>query len=326
MFKILYLWITFYLYKSEGSEIFRRTNILFIIYDDLRPELSVYGRKHMETPSFDRLGNRSVIFDNAFCQVSVCNPSRDSMLTGLRPDTVGTYSFQWTYRPHMIFPSALQRSGYKTAGFGKFLHWETSEKDVWDVSNDLDWYIYQNNEWGIMNSSTTPDKVRHEKSFRDYMITSLAIEQLKIYARQPDYFFLALGMKLPHLCYHIPFKYYELYKNKTDLFKLSREERRFPSSTPMQSYRCCASSTFDYMNKEGAERHVRSIPIGEDANFVVPESMHNELMLGYCGGISYVDAQLGRVLDVIDELKLWNNLTVILTSDHGMHNGEKGLW
>ena len=158
------------------------------------------------------------------------------------------------------------------------------------------------------------------------MITSLAIEQLKIYARQPDYFFLALGMKLPHLCYHIPFKYYELYKNKTDLFKLSREERRFPSSTPMQSYRCCASSTFDYMNKEGAERHVRSIPIGEDANFVVPESMHNELMLGYCGGISYVDAQLGRVLDVIDELKLWNNLTVILTSDHGMHNGEKGLW
>ena len=75
----------------------------------------------MITPNFDRLAERSVIFDNAYCQVAVCNPSRDSMLTGLRPDTTGTYSFQWSFRPHMIFPTRLRRSGYNTAGYGKVM-------------------------------------------------------------------------------------------------------------------------------------------------------------------------------------------------------------
>jgi hypothetical protein len=69
------------------------SNILFIMYDDLRTELSIYGRSHMITPNFERLASRSVVFDYAFCQIAVCNPSRDSMLTGLRPDTVGTYGW-----------------------------------------------------------------------------------------------------------------------------------------------------------------------------------------------------------------------------------------
>ena len=73
-------------FQSEG-----KTNVLFIMYDDLRTELSIYGRKHMITPNFDRLAAKSVVFDYAFCQIAVCNPSRDSLLTGLRPDTVGTY-------------------------------------------------------------------------------------------------------------------------------------------------------------------------------------------------------------------------------------------
>ena len=73
------------------------TNLIFIMYDDLRPELSIYGRTHMITPNFERLANRSVVFDQAHCQISVCNPSRDSMLTGLRPDLTGTYAFQVSY-------------------------------------------------------------------------------------------------------------------------------------------------------------------------------------------------------------------------------------
>jgi hypothetical protein len=99
----------------------RQTNLLFIMFDDLRPELSIYGKAGIITPNFERLAARSVVFDHAYSQISVCNPSRDSLLTGLRPDTVGTYAFQSsynTYKNHMIFPTQLKRSGYKT-GKGK---------------------------------------------------------------------------------------------------------------------------------------------------------------------------------------------------------------
>jgi iduronate 2-sulfatase len=91
-------------------------NLLFIIFDDLRPELTAYNRFHVIDPNFQRLANRSVIFDKVFTQIAVCNPSRDSLLTGLRPDTVGTYGFQSTFRPHLIFPNQFVSSGYDTAG------------------------------------------------------------------------------------------------------------------------------------------------------------------------------------------------------------------
>ena len=100
-----------------------QTNFLFIMYDDLRPELSVYGRKHMKTPNFERLAKKSVVFDHAYTMVAVCNPSRDALLTGLRPDTVGTYGFQHSFFPHKTIPQQLVQSGYRTAGYGKILHW-----------------------------------------------------------------------------------------------------------------------------------------------------------------------------------------------------------
>ena len=135
-------------------------NFLFVMFDDLRPELNVYGRSHMITPNFDRLASRSVIFDNVFAQIAVCNPSRDSLLTGLRPDTVGTYSFQSTFRPHLIFPNQFVKAGYKTAAYGKIAHWEAADKTIWNVEGyDNDWYKYQVRERAFMNSSTMPDKV-----------------------------------------------------------------------------------------------------------------------------------------------------------------------
>jgi iduronate 2-sulfatase len=77
---------------QEDQQKVKPTNLLMIMFDDLRPELSIYGRDHMITPNFERLAKRSVVFDYSFCQVAVCNPSRDSLMTGLRPDSVGTYS------------------------------------------------------------------------------------------------------------------------------------------------------------------------------------------------------------------------------------------
>lgn len=132
----------------------QQTNLLFIIFDDLRPELKVYGREHMITPNFDRLAKRSVIFDNAHTMIAVCNPARDALMTGLRPDTTGTYAFQTSFQPHIIFPTQLARSGYNTAGFGKVLHWEGNDRNIWSFDSwENDWYTYQNNERNFMNSS-----------------------------------------------------------------------------------------------------------------------------------------------------------------------------
>lgn len=99
-----------------------------IMFDDLRPELKAYGREHMITPNFDRLAAKSVLFDHAYAQIAVCNPSRDSLLTGLRPDSTGTYAFQSSYHPHVLIPQRMVNGGYNTAGFGKTLHWESSDK------------------------------------------------------------------------------------------------------------------------------------------------------------------------------------------------------
>jgi len=123
----------------------------------------------MLTPNFERLAHKSVIFDRAYCQISVCNPSRDSLLTGLRPDTVGTYNFQWSLGSLLTFPAFLRLSGYNTYSFGKIFHWEEAYKSVWSSSNNADWYSYQNNESALTKHIVFPDETTDEKSFRDYM-------------------------------------------------------------------------------------------------------------------------------------------------------------
>ena len=177
-----------------------KTNLLFIMFDDLRPELSCYGKKEMITPNFERLAARSVVFDLALCQIAVCNPSRDSLLTGLRPDTTGTYGFQSSFRPHMVLPAVLGQYGYKTASYGKIFHWETDDRAIWNYDHwDNGWYEYQEFETRHMNSSTMPDKVKREEDFRDYEFTTKAIETLRKLESSDDYYMVALGFKLPHL-------------------------------------------------------------------------------------------------------------------------------
>ena len=309
----------------------RRNNLLFITFDDLRPELGLYGKKNMITPNFDRLAARSVIFDHAYCQISVCNPSRDSFMTGLRPDTTGTYGFQSSFRPHMVFPAVLTTVGFKTAAYGKIFHWETgkNEQGIWNYDQfDGNWYDYQQAELKLMNSSTTPDRNIPEEQFRDYIFTSKAIDTIKkLHSTEPNSnFMVSVGFKLPHLAVHVPYKYFDMYRHKVDDWKRVPKELSFPKSSPTIAYKCCANPSFEYMNGEGTKRSVKSVRLGEFIDYQVPQDMHNELMWGYAAAITFLDTQLGRLLDTIDELQLWDNLTVVLTSDHGIHNGEKGIW
>lgn len=140
--------------SSGAPKALRQTNVLFIMADDLRPELSIYGKQHMITPNFERLAARAVTFDLALCQVAVCNPSRDSLLTGLRPDTMATYGFQTSYPPNILFPQHFIKAGYQTASYGKIRHWDGPDPGLWTHDHyNGDWYSYQNYEWDHMNST-----------------------------------------------------------------------------------------------------------------------------------------------------------------------------
>ena len=322
------LWLLFLVLLAHHQVVIyaQDINLLFIIFDDLRPDLECYGRDYMVTPNFNRLAKRSVVFEQAHCQVAVCNPSRNSLLTGLRPDTRRDYNFQGQIHRNLIFPSHLVKSNYSTAAFGKIRHWEDRNRQIWSNEGwDNGWYEYQAFEGTMMNSSVMPDRYRKEKEFRDYQFTSKAITKLRFLSRRPKPFMLAVGYKLPHLALHVPYKYYAMYRNKTESWKLSKKQLKFPSSVSEVSYRCCAALDFDFMREEGAAKSNRSYSM-VDINSPTRADARDEIMMAYSAAISFLDRQLGRLLDEVDRLQLWSNLTVVLTADHGMNNGEKGMW
>ena len=294
----------------------RQTNLLFIMYDDLRPELSIYGKKHMITPNFERLASKSVVFENSYCQIAVCNPSRDSLLTGLRPDTLQDYGFQNSYGSNNVIPTQLIRAGYKTAGFGKVRHWDGSDGNTWSHNHtDYDWYGYQNAEYSTVHASSFPDRKTKEEDFRDYLFTNDAILALRQLRDSDSYFMVAVGYKLPHLMVHYPHKYYEMYRKVQSVWDVNKRELKFPPSAPIVAYKCCGQMEFAHLHKEGDEFAVRKTPLGNLQDF--PSDAYKENIWGYSASISFLDAQIGRLLDTLDELKLWDNITIVLTSDHG---------
>jgi iduronate 2-sulfatase len=325
----------------------QRTNVLFIMFDDLRPLMGAYGHDYMITPNFDRLAAKSVIFDSAHCQVSVrigynenyailnlyamqvCSPSRSSLLSGLRPDTIKSYTFTTTFRPFQTFPEQFSRTGFNTAGYGKILH-GIDIPDNLNIGHGIvasGWYPYQNKEGSLLNSSVQPDRVTPEHEFRDYEFASRAIDGLRTLSSRNEFFLLGLGFKLPHTMLHFPHKYFEMYRSRSSRWANVKENYlRFPPSAPSPSYRCCAYFDFNYLNQEGSQRHSQSTAMVPNMSAPTPPRVHLELMWAYASAVSFADSQLGRVLDAVDDLKLWGNLTIVLTSDHGMHNGEKGMW
>ena len=298
-----------------------QTSLLLIMMEDLRPELSIYGKEWMNTPNFERLAKRGIVFDLALSQATSSNPSRTSMLTGLRPDTLGGYTTQTQDFGHKVLPEHLVNAGYNTAAFGKIRHFEQWDKHVWSHEQyDGDWYAYQNKEYTNLNSTVVSDKTRKDWEFRDHMFASKAIANLKEFASQDAYFMTAVGFKLPHPVLHVPKTYYDMYEDQKDsLGRQADIERTFPRSAPLVSYHCgCDDEAFKTMSGE-------TLPFG-NVSSPVSLAVHRELTQGYAAAVSFVDAQLGRILDAVEELHLWKNLTIVVTSDHGALLGEKGIW
>lgn len=301
----------------------KKPNVLFIVSDDLNMDLGVYGHKQVKTPNLERLAKRGVRFDKAYCQYPLCNPSRSSFLSGLRPETIGVLDNATpprTYRPLTVFlPQAFRNAGYFVANSGKTFHYEYDDKPSWDISEsgkgksleDLNGLL----RWG--NRPLPPSIVRGkaqkgqdifwgklnltDEQMGDGISARRVAGWMEQATRDKKPFFLAAGIRKPHMPLTVPSKYFDLYP----LDKIS-----YPIEPPA---------------------HVALLPplARKNATTIadLPDKERREAIQAHYAAISFMDAQVGVMLDQMDKLKLWDNTVVVFLSDHGFETGEHGgLW
>jgi iduronate 2-sulfatase len=301
-----------------------KPNVLFIAVDDLRPEFGAYGSKHIYSPNLDRLARLGVTFERAYCQQAVCSPSRSSLLTGTRPDTTKVWDLVTHFRtaiPDVVtLPQHFKQNGYFVQGMGKLYHGGYDDPPSWSVpwSNPrVAMYGLPENEarQKASRGQNTPGirgpafegAAVPDNTFHDGALAEMAVQALGEMAKKNQPFWLGVGFTKPHLPFVAPKKYWDLY----DPAKIQLASNPFrPKDAP------------DYAVLPGGElRAYQDIPAGP-----IPDELARQLKHGYYAAISYMDAQLGKVLDELDRLKLRDNTIIVLWGDHGWKLGEHGAW
>ena len=310
-------------------------NVLLIIVDDLRPQLGAYGFDIMHTPNIDRLAAEGLLFRRAYAQWPVCGPSRASLLSGLRPDTTGIYSngrrVDSSDAEVVSLPAYFRRNGYRTLSIGKVYHARNDDPGAWSeppfnaAPNDDNWQGYGSPETHALRLrlweaalAEDPSALFHQfnagaveradlpdSEYRDGKIADIAVEVLREYAGQP--FFAAVGFVKPHLPFAAPSRYWDLY-DRADLKPVAGSAR--PEGTTEIPY--IYSELESYRGIPSDDE-----PTGEQVL---------ELIHGYFAAVSFIDAQVGKLLDELDRLDIRDNTLVALVGDHGFHLGEQGIW
>ncbi len=282
-------------------------NVLFIAVDDLRPLLDCYGHSEMHTPNIDRLAQRGTLFNRAYCQFPVCNPSRASVLTGLRPDATGVHDNPTDFREILpgtvTLPQHFKANGYHTRSVGKIAHGDAAWMD------ELSWSApIWREPWKYINKPTSPSWQAldvDDGDLEDGRIANAAVEVLTEIKNQQ--FFLAVGFDKPHLPFYAPSKYFDLYSPQTFSVPV---DSSLPNNAPDIA-----------SNPKGlkAYQDISKYPPFDDEKTL-------ELIRAYAATTSYVDAQVGQLLNQLNTLGLAENTVVVLWGDHGFHLGEHGLW
>ncbi len=311
-------------------------NVLMISVDDLRPVLGCYGYAGAKTPHIDALARQGTVFLRAYCQSPSCLPSRTSLLTGLRPDTTGVRNnrgehFRRRVPNHVTLPQHFRDAGGHWAmELGKVFHERDPKswsQEKWIPPTDYAYPIYRTPRGLAVQKQQKPQRKPadwwgYEKWIRglsweapdvadgelfDGMLADKAIELLR--QRRGGRFFLAAGFFRPHLPFIAPKRYYDLYPPS----KLSLPENL---DAPAGAPAWCT-----YRSQEA--RSYVDVPAGKG---VLPKDKQLELLRGYLASVSYVDAQVGRVLKTLDALDLRDRTVIVLWGDHGYHFGEHGTW
>ena len=302
-----------------------KPNVLFIAVDDMRVELGCYGDRQILSPNIDRLASRGTLFDRAYCQQAVCNPSRASLMTGLRLDTLDIWDLPTHFRERkpdaVTLPQLFKQHGYFTQNIGKIYHnWRQDDYKgdpaSWSVPAVLH-YNSHGNDVAQVEGPLPPDlsdvpkcEIRDvpDNAYFDGRVAEKAVAALKELNAKDQPFFLAVGFWKPHAHFNAPKKYWDLYKR----------ENISPPKNPIPPKNVPELALHD-----GREirRDFKDRPDGTPTAADTLAIRH-----GYYAGISYVDAQVGKVIDELDRLGIKENTIIVFWSDHGYHLGEHGLW
>jgi uncharacterized sulfatase len=293
-----------------------KLNVLLIISDDLRDTVGCYGNRAVKTPNIDRLAARGVRFERAYAQYPVCNPSRTSFLTGLRCEQTGVTDNRTMFRtklPDIVtLPQLLRQHGWYTASYGKTFHnggktteWLDVEKS-WDVAE-----LFKATPRGrvIEGRNLTGGKLQWcawgatDGSDDDQPDGQTAAACIAVMEKQKDKpWMIAAGFHRPHDPFISPKKYFDLYPPGS--LSLYRDPPDMSPTLPL------------------------AIPEGEFAKAfrAFSDTERMEFLRAYYAGVSFMDAQVGRLMDALDRLKLWDRTIVIFMGDNGYHHNERGWW
>lgn len=303
-------------------------NVLFIAIDDLKPQIGAYGDATAKTPNIDRLASRGLLFESAYTNQALCSPSRNALLTGIRPGTLGIYNLEVNFRhaaPDAItLPQQFIKNGYRAEAVGKLYHTGQGNYDdvkSWSVPHtrpNAPAYALPENQPVRTGKEKPGQRVRgaaYESAevaddfYADGQIAKETIARLEAAkGREGTPFFIGAGFLKPHLPFVAPKRYWDLYDPSQ--LKLA-EFQEAPDGVPEAAFR---------KNTE-----LRSYKGRSDADSLSPEEQR-KLLHGYYAAVSYTDAQIGKVLDALDRLGLAENTIVVLWGDHGWHLGDHGLW
>ncbi|XP_014456476.1 iduronate 2-sulfatase isoform X1 [Alligator mississippiensis] len=318
-----------------GNSLFRvgGKNVLFIVVDDLRPTLGCYGDNLVKSPNIDQLAFQSVVFQNAYAQQAVCAPSRVSFLTGRRPDTTRLYDFYSYWRVHAgnysTIPQYFKQNGYTTMSVGKVFHPGIS-------SNYNDDYPYS---WSIPPFHPSTEKYENTKTCKgkdgklhanlvcpvdvaevpegtlpDIQSTEEAVRLLNVMKKKKRKFFLAVGYHKPHIPLRYPQEFLKLYPLENITLA---PDPWVPEELPPVAY----NPWTDIREREDVQALNISFPYGP-----VPEDFQRLIRQSYFAAVSYLDTQVGLLLNALDDLKLSRKTIVVFTADHGWSLGEHGEW
>jgi len=297
-----------------------RPNVLFLVADDLRRSVGAFGDPLARTPHIDALGARGTVFLNAHCQIAICNPSRASVMTGLRPDTIRVWGLARHFRktkPDVVtLPQLFKQNGYIAHSIGKIYHgtgaasvdkpsW--SDEPQFDHCTKRDQYVLAKNRTG-KKAAASESADCSDDEYIDGKVAVAAIKALRRLKEAGKPFFLAVGFRKPHLPFAAPAKYWAMH-DRAALAKPANP--KMPDGAPPMA---------GHDSREA--RGYTDIPSKGD----VPPAKAAEVRHGYYAATSYMDAQLGRVVAELKRLGLADNTIISLYGDHGFHIGEHNLW
>jgi uncharacterized sulfatase len=297
-------------------------NVLFIAVDDLNCRVGCYGDPIAKTPNIDRLAARGVMFRRAYCQYPLCNPSRVSILTGLRPDTTRVYDLATDFRstiPDVVaLPQLFRQNGYFVARVGKIYHYGVPREIGTDGKDDRISWDYKFNPIGRDKTEESKIHLLTRGGYKNTIGFAMAwrdmdgpdedqtdakgvTETIRLLQEHKDKpFFIAMGFFRPHTPWIAPRKYYDLYP--PEKIKLPVRDAASDKALP------------------AITRNIHPDDYG------LKEQDLKDCVRGYYASVSFVDAQVGRLLEALQKLGLADNTLIVFWSDHGFLLGEHGQW